>query len=346
MNINKLQKVICAPTLITDEKMIDYLIGQHFHVSERFLGLLISNTEAKLFLNNLFPTDLKNLEIIRFSDTDDVVSLLSQHLSHKTLYVDKHLRAEFLLKLMHSLPHLDVQIDTQADQVRSIKDKLEQEKMRKASKINDSVMSLVPSLLKLGVTELEVAEGITQLFKDLGADQISFGSIVAFGDHGADPHAMPSERTLKENESIIIDMGCVKDGYCSDMTRTFFINNNPYQNVYDLVKNANLAAEAMIKPGVRFSDIDKAARDVIEKAGYGEYFIHRTGHGIGKDVHEPYDVSSSNDMIVQEGMCFSIEPGIYLEGQVGVRIEDLVLVTKDGCEVLNQYPKDKEVLKR
>lgn len=344
MNIDKLQKAINATTLITDEKMIDYLIGQRFHVSERFLALLISEDNVKLFLNNLFPTNLKEIEIIRFSDTDDVISLLNQHLTHKKLNVDKHMRAEFLLKLMHSLPHLDLQLDTIADKVRSIKDEDEQNKMRHASNINDRVMSLVPSLLRLGVSEKEVAEGIRSLFKDMGADDISFEPIVAFGDHCADPHAIPSDRILQENESIIIDMGCIKDGYCSDMTRTFFINNNPYQEIYNLVKEANTAAEAMIKPGVKFSDIDKAARNVIEKAGYGEYFIHRTGHGIGQDVHEPYDVSSSNDMIIEEGMCFSIEPGIYLEGKVGVRIEDLVLVTKTGCEVLNHYPKDAEVI--
>ena len=344
MNINKLQKLIQAPTLITDEKMIDYLIGQHFHVSERFLGLLVEKESVKLFLNNLFPTDIKEIEIIRFSDTDDVVSLLGQHISHKTLFVDKHLRAEFLLKLIHAYPHLHLQLDDNADLVRSIKDETEQDLMRKASKINDTVMSLVPSLLIVGVSEIDVANEIEKLFIEHGADDASFGSIVAFGEHGADPHAMPSNRVLKENESIIIDMGCIIDGYCSDMTRTFFLKSNPYQDIYNLVKEANLAAEAMIKPGVKFSEIDKACRDVIEKAGYGEYFIHRTGHGIGRDVHEPYDVSSSNDMIVQEGMCFSIEPGIYLEGKVGIRIEDLVLVTSAGCEVLNHYPKDTEVL--
>ncbi len=344
MNIRKLQNTIKAPTLITDAKMIDYLIGESFHVSERFLGLLVEEESVKLFLNNLFPTKLKDLTIIRFSDTDNIVEILGQHISHKTLHVDKNLRAEFLLKLMRAYPHLDVHLDTVADLVRSIKDSDEREKMRRASQINDSVMAKVPYLLKVGISEKDVAIAIEKLFIDEGADDASFGSIVAFGDHCADPHAMPSERTLKENESIIIDMGCIKDGYCSDMTRTFFVKSNPYADIYNLVKQANLAAEAIIKPGVKFCDIDKAARDVIEKAGYAEYFIHRTGHGIGKDVHEPYDVSSSITMEVKEGMCFSIEPGIYLEGQVGVRIEDLVLVTSTGCEVLNHYPKDQEII--
>lgn len=345
MNLTKLQNKLKYPTLITDENMIDYLIGQQIHVGERFFGLLITKTEVKLFLNHLFPSDL-TINIIRFSDTDDVMALVASYLNEDYLLVDKQLKAGFLLKLLALKPTLKVEIDDVADKVRSIKDDFEQDKMRKASQLNDAVMSLVPSFLKVGVSEREVAESIKKCFIDLGSDAISFEPIVAFGDHCADPHAMPSLRTLKENESIIIDMGCLKDGYCSDMTRTFFVNQNPYQDIYNLVKEANSAAEAIIKPGVKFMDIDKAARDVIEKGGYGDFFIHRTGHGIGRDVHEPYDVSSSNEMLVEEGMCFSIEPGIYIDGKVGVRIEDLVLVTKNGCEVLNRFPKDAEVLKR
>lgn len=344
MNLFKIQQQLTHPILISDEKMIDYCVGQHFHVSERFLALLITPTQAKLFLNDLFPTKLE-IDVIRFSDTDDVIQMLADYIKEDVLHVDKNFKAGFLLPLMKIKPLLKIEIDHLADRIRSIKDESEQAKMRSASMLNDEVMKQVPSLLKVGVSELEVAQQIQNLFTQLGSDSISFEPIVAFGDHCADPHAMPSNRVLKENESIIIDMGGIKDGYCSDMTRTFFIHSNPYQEIYNLVRKANLAAEAIIKPGIKFSDIDKAARKVIEEGGYGEYFIHRTGHGIGKDVHEPYDVSSSNDRTVEEGMCFSIEPGIYLANRVGVRIEDLVLVTKEGCEILNHYPKDNEIIK-
>ena len=177
-----------------------------------------------------------------------------------------------------------------------------------------------------------------------GARKQVFFTFGPYGDHGGVPHGVPGERTLKAGEAVVVDMGCVVDGYCADMTRTFFVGENTEQEIYDTVLRANLAGIAAVKPGIPFQEIDLAARKIIEDAGYGEYFIHRLGHGIGMEVHEPFDVSATNETIVREGMCFSIEPGIYIPGRVGIRIEDLVCVTKDGCRVLNAYPKDQEVL--
>lgn len=339
MKLKVLQAQINKATLITDAKMIHYLIGEHFHVGERFLGLLLNHEDAYLFLNDLFPYTHDQIKLIRFNDAQDPILMLSDHLDEDALFVDKSMQAGFLLKLLKYKPLLDIKIDTLADHVRSIKDKDEQAKMIAASNINDAVMKEVPHLLTEGISEREVANAIETLFYEKGADALSFDPIVAFGDHCADPHASPSDRKLKPKESIIIDMGCVKAGYCSDMTRTYFLGNHPHQFLYELVLNANLEAIKVIKPGIAFKEIDQAARSVIEEAGYGKYFIHRTGHGIGQDIHEPYDVSSVSETIVQAGMCFSIEPGIYIEGQIGIRIEDLVCVTDDGCLVLNQADK-------
>ncbi|MCR5067928.1 MAG: M24 family metallopeptidase, partial [Erysipelotrichaceae bacterium] len=167
--------------------------------------------------------------------------------------------------------------------------------------------------------------------------------IVAFGKNAADPHHMSDDTVLQEHQQVLIDMGSHYKGYCSDMTRTFLQKDDPKtEEIYDIVLKANLAAEAAVRPGVRFCDVDRAARKVIEDAGYGPYFTHRTGHGIGLEVHEPYDVSSSDEMIIQEGMCFSIEPGIYLPGETGVRIEDLVICGSDGAIVLNHFSKEKQ----
>lgn len=191
------------------------------------------------------------------------------------------------------------------------------------------------------ITESEIQDKVKQFNAELEVFELSFTPLICFGENGAEPHHDSDETILEENQAIIVDIGGRKDGYCSDMTRSFFYGtpDEAYMTVYNLVKDANLAAIKAVKPGVTFKDIDNAARQVIAAAGYGEAFTHRTGHGIGINVHEFPDVSSVNDMICEAGMIFSIEPGIYLREKFGVRIEDLVLVTEDGCEVLNQYPK-------
>lgn len=345
MKTNKLQNKIQHPVLITDEKMIAYFIGDRFHCGERFIGLLVDPHGVKLFLNDLFPYQSNELEIVRFNDAQDAMRIFASHFKGEQLYVDRNMRAGFLLRLMKHLPLIDIAIDEIADHVRAQKDDNEIERMHKASALNDAAMAQVRDLLKLGVRELEVASAIEEIYQSLGADDTSFRPIVAFGENTSDPHALPGERILEEGQPIIVDMGCKKDDYCSDMTRTFFVGHNSMKDVYDIVLRANLAAISIVKPGIPLKMIDAAARNVITQAGYGDRFIHRTGHGIGQEVHEPYDVSSVSETLTTEGMIFSIEPGIYLPGIGGIRIEDLVLVTKDGCEVLNAYPKDFEIIK-
>lgn len=223
-----------------------------------------------------------------------------------------------------------------------IKDEDEQKLMIEASIINDKAMDEVIKQVSLGLSEIEIAAKLDDIYSNLGADGNSFDAIIAYGANGANPHHENDDSRLLPGDSVIIDMGCKYQGYCSDMTRTVFYQkvSEEAKKVYELVKSANQAAEGMIKPGVRLCDIDKTARDIISKAGYGKEFNHRLGHFIGKDVHEYGDVSVNFDLEVQEGMIFSIEPGVYLPGKFGVRIEDLVMVTKDGCKVLNSYPKD------
>ena len=147
---------------------------------------------------------------------------------------------------------------------------------------------------------------------------------------------------LKEGDAVILDVGLTWQSYCSDMTRTVFLGKatDEQKRVYDLVRAANAAGRAAVRPGVAMRDIDWAARKVIEDAGYGPYFIHRTGHGIGLEVHEYPDVSASSDAVAKPGMIFSVEPGIYLPGKFGVRVEDLVAVTEDGCETLNKTSRE------
>ncbi len=333
--------------ILSDPSSMSYFVDKQFSCGERLNVLLVNQTGIpKMFLNDLFPCSKnEQFEIIRFNDTVDAVKLLAENLNGNVIGIDKNWNAGFLLKLQSYLRECKfVSASTLSDKIRSIKMLDEQEKMRKSSLINDEVMQIVKESIHLGMTEIELANVIDQLFLDMTGCGPAFETIVAFKENCADPHAVPSVKMLEEGMSIIVDMGCKYEGYCSDMTRTFFFKENTMKEIYDLVLNANLAAIAKVKPGISFKEIDLAARNIISEAGYGEYFIHRTGHGIGLSGHEPYDVSSINEMLVEEGMCFSIEPGIYIPNVGGVRIEDLVLVTKEGCEVLNHYPKDDPVI--
>jgi len=188
---------------------------------------------------------------------------------------------------------------------------------------------------------------LAEIYENKGADGFSFSPIVAYGANAADPHHDSDSSKVQRGKNVIFDIGGVRKHYCSDMTRTVFYKevSDEHKAVYNLVREANLTAIDKVKPGVRFCDIDKAARDVIENAGYGKYFTHRTGHSIGIEVHDFGEVSSVNTEEVAPGMIFSIEPGIYLSGDIGVRIEDLVLVTETGVEVLNKFTKDLIIVK-
>lgn len=331
--------------LISDPVSIEYLTGKHIEPGERMLVLAVcADRDPVFFLNRLFhvPEDL-GIQKIWFADTDDSIQLLANFLVNmKIVGIDKNWPARFLLPLMQKLPQMHMFNGSYlVDEMRMVKDENEQKLMRQASKINDAAMAKMYTSFEEGITENEMAERLLSYYRDLGASGFSFSPIVGFGANGADGHHGCDDTRLKPGDSIVIDMGCVYEGYCSDMTRTIFYKkvSEKQKEVYELVLKANLAAEAIIRPGVRLCEIDRAARQVIEEAGYGPLFNHRTGHFIGREVHEYGDVSANFDMPVKEGMIFSIEPGIYLEGEFGVRIEDLVLVTKDGCEVLNHFSK-------
>lgn len=357
MNTARLQKVLdhmkqegVSQMIISDPSAIYYLTGYYHFPWERMFALYLTETgNHKIFLNTLFtvPDDL-GVEKIWYSDGQDGPKLIAEATdSTKPLGIDKDFPARFLLPLMEYGAASSYQVASRCvDMARSIKDEEEREYMRIASKLNDACMHELPSRIKEGMTELEVADIVLSIYKKLGTDGTSFTPLVAFGSNAAIGHHDPDDTKLKKGDCILVDIGCKKHGYCSDMTRTFFFGevSDHQKEIYNLALKANLAAEAMIKPGVRFCDIDKTARDIITAGGYGPNFTHRLGHSIGMQDHEYGDVSSANTDCVEEGMCFSIEPGIYVEGDTGVRIEDLVIVTKDGCEILNHETKELKVL--
>lgn len=334
--------------IISDPSSIEYLIDYRNQPGERMYVLLLSvDGNHTLFLNQLFYLDQElDLNIVWYGDTDDCVQILSTYLENANcIGVDKFWPAKFLLPLM-SLTNEETCFELGSicvDYIRMKKDKQEIELMKEASRLNDLAIDQVIQLCAKGdLTEREVSDKIAGIHQSLGCTGNSFAPIIGYGKNGADNHHDGDDTKLKPGDSIVIDMGGLYHGYCSDMTRTVFYKevSDEQRRVYNLVKKANEAAEAMIKPGVRLCDIDKVARDIIAEGGFVAEFNHRLGHFIGRDVHEYGDVSANFDMEVEEGMIFSIEPGVYIQGEFGVRIEDLVLVTKDGCEILNSYTKD------
>lgn len=224
---------------------------------------------------------------------------------------------------------------------RMYKDKKEVKYLREAAVIADKVMNEMKDYLKPGLTEKEIAFQIEFSLKKYGGDGLSFNPIVAAGKNGALPHHNTGQYKVQKGDFVTMDFGCSYQGYCSDITRTYCVGepDQEMKKVYETVKAAQEEAVAAVKPGLSCADIDRAARKVIEDAGYGKYFVHRTGHGIGLEVHEPPYIVEGNETLLQPGMAFSIEPGIYLPDKFGVRIEDIVVVTSDGCKLLNKVEK-------
>jgi Xaa-Pro dipeptidase len=227
------------------------------------------------------------------------------------------------------------------DSLRQYKDAHEIELLKKAGDIADQVMEKVRHEIRPGLSEKELSLFIENSYKQL-SDDISFKPIIASGPNSASPHHNTGERTFKEGDFIVVDCGGMVSGYCSDITRTFCLGkaDQEMKNVYKAVCDANQKAFEATELQCSGEEADTAARDIITQAGYGPYFIHRTGHGIGMDVHEAPYLVAGNEERLMPGMVFSIEPGIYLAGKYGVRIEDIVAVTENGPLRLNNFPRE------
>jgi len=226
--------------------------------------------------------------------------------------------------------------------LRAVKDAGELDLIREAAAIIERVLARAVRLLKPGISENDAGLEIDYLIRREGADKPSFETIVAFGESSSMPHAKLSDRRLRNGDTVLIDIGCMVRGYSSDLTRTFFFNSISarQKKVYGAVLEAQQKALSIITPGTAVSRIDKKARQCLRARGYGREFGHALGHGVGREVHEFPRISSKSEEKVQQGMVFTIEPGVYLPGWGGVRIEDMVAVTAGGCEVLTKAPKE------
>ena len=232
------------------------------------------------------------------------------------------------------------------ENVRAIKDEDEVEAIRRAVALTDAAFAHFVDVLEPGMRERQAAWEIEKYMREHGASKVSFDLIVAAGPNGALPHARPGDAPIAEGEPIVVDIGATVDGYASDMTRTVCVGNPAakYLEVWQIVLRAQEAAERAIHAGMVGREADAIARDVIAQAGYGDYFGHGLGHGVGLAVHEAPRAGRLSDDILQPGMTLTVEPGIYLPGEFGVRIEDLVVVRDDSVEVLSQTPKQPVLL--
>lgn len=339
--INNFLKVLdeleCDSAIISNRSNVRYL--------SRFTGsagyLIITKDRQVLVTDSRYTEqasiEAKNFEIINSSGFDIVEyakDFESTAFENSTCSYSHYL---WLEKNFKNLVHLGNAIT----KIRSIKDALEVQYIRTAAKIADEGFSHIINYMKEGMTEAQVARELEYFMVTHGASKISFDTIVATGERGSLPHANPEENVLKKGDLVVMDFGCVYNGYCSDMTRTVGIGNvsDDKIDVYNTVLKAQLAALEKIKAGVICSEVHKTAQNIIDEKYQGR-FGHALGHGVGLDVHESPNLSSRCDLPLQEGNVVSVEPGIYLPGNCGVRIEDLVLVTKDGYDNLTSSTKE------
>ena len=226
--------------------------------------------------------------------------------------------------------------------LRRIKTPEEIARMTKAQEITDRAFAYILGELKPGVTELEIAAKLEFWMKTHGAEDIAFASVIASGIHSSMPHATPSRKKLEPGDFITMDFGARYEGYCSDMTRTVVLGkaSEKQKEIYRIVLEAQIAGLAAVRAGIPGAEADRAARSVIERAGYGECFGHALGHSVGLEVHERPSLSPKDTTVLRAGMIETVEPGIYVPGFGGVRIEDMVVVTEEGCQDLTRSPKE------
>ena len=306
--------------------------------------LIIEPNKAYLFVDGRYieyaTKNAKNVDI-KLLEKGTLSEFLKKK-NYKLVAVEKdYLKLGTFESFKEMVPKAEF-IQVNGQQFRIKKDAEEVAKVKEACEISLQAYEEVKKLLKVGMTELEVSNKLGYIMRLFGAEKESFESIIAFGSNAAEPHHHPTDRKLAEGDIVKMDFGAQFAGWASDITRTFFFGKPKNQDlikVLDTVIEAQKLGREAVKPGIATKEIDKICRDYIEKQGYGKFFTHSTGHGVGIDVHELPYVNSACDTILEEGMIITVEPGIYIENVGGARIEDTVLVTKDGSQVLSR-PED------
>ncbi len=344
MRLSKLKKILEKngrfPYLISNLININYLTG-----FEGSYGSLLLDDEKSFFITDSRYTEYasailpKSIEIIR--QNTDLISSLKQIYKitkKKKLFIEQSLNLSVFLSLKKQLTNIKLLPgENETESLRTVKEESEIANLRKAVSITDMCFSYLLKIIKPGITEWDIAVEIEYFYRKNGCRKSSFDSIVASGKGSSMPHYITSMTKKIENHDILlIDMGCVFNGYNSDLTRTIFIGNclPEFRKIYNIVKNAQEEAISGVKQGITAGKLDKISRGIITKNGYGPEFGHSLGHGVGLEIHESPYIKNKNSFRLKKNIPFTVEPGIYIPDKGGVRIEDVVIVSDNGCENL------------
>lgn len=328
---------------------MDWLLGFHPHPDERPCLACVSATGAAFLMPALNAEGTRASTDWPFFDWTDADGpetafrdlLASLKVTSATrIALDESMRADFAALVQSALPDARTEFSaTTIGALRMRKDQAEYECLKRNALIADSAMQAGWAAIAPGMTETEIAEIIRAKFIEKGA--VPLFSIVATGQNGAFPHHQTGATVLKDGDTVVMDIGGGMDSYSSDITRMAVLGTPPegYEKVHAVVEKAVQAAMKAARPGAKAHEVDDAARNVISDAGYGEYFVHRTGHGMGIEVHEQPYLTSVSQTVLEEGMVFSIEPGIYIPGRFGIRLEEIVILRAEGPEILSELPR-------
>ncbi|TFD92507.1 Xaa-Pro peptidase family protein [Jeotgalibacillus sp. R-1-5s-1] len=338
---------------LTSTENVAYTTGFRSNPHERWLAVYVpSSGEPVLVCPGMETEDVRKAgwegQIIGYSDTENPLVMLYEVTgAPESIAIEKnHLTVERLEAIRTVFGDGEI-LDASSllNSMRVIKSEQEIQYLREAARLADFAIETACRELAEGKTELEILATIEFELKKKGITEMSFSTMVLTGANASSPHGTPGLTKVQRGDLVLFDLGVVYRGYCSDITRTVAFGeiSDKQKEIYDTVLKAEMTALEMVKPGVAVKELDLAARKVIQEAGYGDYFPHRLGHGLGLNVHEYPSITSENDLVLEEGMTFTIEPGIYVPGIAGVRIEDDVLVTKDGYETLTKFPKTLQV---
>ena len=337
---------------------LQYLTGlKPFH-DERFKALFILSdgryfyVAPELYYEETMQTLGKDAEIFKWGDSEGFLKAINEAnekygLEGKVIGVNDGIRAVDIIDVGNVVNAKFINGCSIIEGIRIIKTEEERDYLRKAARIADEVIPNIIKFIRPGVTEKDIKERIEKLLFEKGGEGTSFDTIVASGPNSSKPHYSDDSRVIEENDVMVLDYGCIYKGYCSDISRTIFVGEptEEQKKVYNIILEANNKGEECARQGATAEEVDSAARNVIREAGYGQYFINRTGHGIGSGDHEAPYIKEGNKQVLKDGMAFSVEPGIYIPGKFGMRIEDIVLINDGKTEILNKATKDMIIIK-